>query len=226
MRSICLVLAVTSPTSSSRTPRQRAARSHQRASRGEGPCVWLFPNGYTISKSALMRFRRIISLSRVPNPLRAVRGKRGIFQVLLFAPAQDKWPPSPPLHAFVNLLPEAPEIIHGGDDRNGSHEPDGHLRHQINVKDETEEAQIEVPAVPADGQHGRHHRDNLYHHLQLAQLARLNREPFRSGNRTQPGNKELPSDDQHHDPYIHDIRHQSQQSDVACSDHQLVRSEE
>jgi len=53
------------------------------------------------SGRALMRFCGIIRF--------------GFLQRLLLPPAQDKRTPPAPLHSLVNLLPEAPEVIHGGD---------------------------------------------------------------------------------------------------------------
>src|SRR5438270_569351 len=156
-----------------------------------------------------MYFRGIIGLS--------------LLQSLLLAPAENKRTPSPPLHPLVDLLPEGPEIVDGRDDGNTHHEPDGHLRYQIDRQPEREEAEIESPDIPADGQNRRHHGDDLHHHLQLAQLTGLNGEAFRSGDGAQAGDQELPSDDQHHDPDVDNIRHQAKQGDIAGGDHQLVR---
>ena len=52
-----------------------------------------------LETTALVRLRRIIRFS--------------FLQRLLLPPAQDKWTALAPFHSLVNLLPEAPEVIHG-----------------------------------------------------------------------------------------------------------------
>jgi len=53
----------------------------------------------------------------LPGALVRLRGivRFSLLHRLLPAPAQNKRTPPPPLHPFVNLLPEAPEVIHGRD---------------------------------------------------------------------------------------------------------------
>src|SRR5712672_3834844 len=54
-------------------------------------------------------------------------------QCLLLSTAEDKWTTLASLHAFIDILPEAPEVIHRRNQRNGHHEPYGHARHQIYI---------------------------------------------------------------------------------------------
>src|SRR4029077_9445695 len=100
----------------------------------------------------------------------------GFLQRFFLAPAQDERTTPAALHSLVNFLPESPEVIDGGNDGDANHKPDGHFRYQVNRQHEREGAEMEGPYVPAYGQDGGNHGDDLHHHLELAQLAGFNGE--------------------------------------------------
>src|ERR1044071_7937030 len=166
-------------------------------------------NGDSGPRSASVRLRGIIRFS--------------LLHRFLPAPAQNKRTPPPPLHPLVNLLPEAPEVIDSRNQRDGHHEPNSHSRHKVYVQNEREHSQIEIPRVPAQGQNRGHHGDNLHHHFQLAQFAGFNGKAFRCTYPPQSADQKFSADNQHHHPYIHDVRAEAQQGDIAGVNHQGVR---
>ena len=70
--------------------------------------------------------------------------------------------------------------------------------------------------MPAVVENGGHHRDDLHHHLQLAQVAGVDGEPFGGGNGAQPAHQEFPPDHEHRDPGRHNRGIELHQGDKAA----------
>src|SRR5271154_730215 len=87
----------------------------------------------------------------------------------------------------VDLAPKGDEIIHCRNDRYQHHEVDSGDCNPLDGQNKP----AKMPRVPAVSQDDCHHRDDLDHRLELSQIARLNSEAFRTGNRTQATDQKL-----------------------------------
>ena len=93
--------------------------------------------------------------------------------------------------------------------------------------DADDEAAVEArepePILPAMGEDGGDHGDDLEDGFKLADLAGVDRKSLARGDRTQAAYQELSADDQHGNPGRHNPRTIRDQDDVGGRDHQLVR---
>src|ERR1700730_9657928 len=88
------------------------------------------------------------------------------------AAAQDKGATAALLHTPVNLRPEGDKVINRRYQRNTNHKPDGKICNPVHGE---EVVAIDWPLFPAMIKNNGDHRDNLNHHLELAQFAGLDR---------------------------------------------------
>src|SRR5260370_40589890 len=95
--------------------------------------------------------------------------------------------PAALLDAVVDVAPEAPEVLRGGNEGADDNEPEQNSRHRLERR---------VPS--SDNEYG--HRAHLQHHLRLSKGGCFDRESFSRGDVPQTENREFPSDDDHHHP--------------------------
>src|SRR3954447_21607364 len=115
-------------------------------------------------------------------------------------PAQDEGSAAALDHLPVNLGPKGGEVVHRGDERKDHHEPD---RHACDGMHRKEECFVNRPLQPAVCQDYGHYRYDLNHHLELTQIAGLDRKTLGGCNRTQTTDEELAPNDDNRDPGWH-----------------------
>src|SRR5260370_15114821 len=105
----------------------------------------------------------------------------------------------------VDLLPEADEVVDGGDDGDDGHPVDGGDGDEMNSNDVAASPVGKPdPVVPAVGEDGGDDGDNLDDGLELADLAGFDRETFSGGDGAQAGDEELTADHENGDPRLDD----------------------
>jgi hypothetical protein len=119
----------------------------------------------------------------------------------------------------IDLGPESDEIVHGGDDRDSDHEPDGHSCNEIDRDDEI----AEIPGLPVMVDNRRHYADDLHNHFQLAEIAGLDGKPFGRSDAAQSAYQELTTNDDYRYPGWDDARIELHQRDESRGNHQFVR---
>jgi hypothetical protein len=123
----------------------------------------------------------------------------------------------------VNLLPEADEVVDGGDDGDDGHPVDGGDGDEVDADDvASAEVREPDPVVPAVSQDGGDDGDDLDDGLELADLAGFDGEAFGGGDGAQPGDEELAADDEDGDPWLDDAGVVADEDDVAGGDKELV----
>ena len=118
----------------------------------------------------------------------------------------------------VDLLPEADEVVDGGDDGDDGHPVDSGDGDEVDADDEA----APIPVVPAVSEDGGDDRDDLDDGLELADLAGFDGEAFGGGDRAQARDEELAADDEDGDPGLDDAGVVADQDDVAGGDEKLV----
>src|SRR6266436_539211 len=95
--------------------------------------------------------------------------------------------PAALLDAVVDVAPEAPEVLCGGDERADDNEPKQDSRQRL-------ERRVPRP----DDEHG--HGAHLQYHLRFSKGGCFDRESLGRSDIAQPENREFPADDDHHHP--------------------------
>src|SRR6266446_7968052 len=95
--------------------------------------------------------------------------------------------PASLLDAVVDMAPEAPEVLCGGDERADAHQP----------KQDSREC-LERRVASSNDEHG--HGAHLQNHLRLSKGGRLDGESFSRSDIPQAENREFPADDDHYHP--------------------------
>ena len=114
------------------------------------------------------------------HPEQSAQSKDLLSRNILLLPTENKIivPLPTARRSAIDLPPEGHEVIHCRNRGNQRHEVDRCHRHWPHRHDEPSK----MPCIPAMRQNHRHHRHDLNHRLQLADVTCLNREPFSTGN--------------------------------------------
>jgi hypothetical protein len=118
----------------------------------------------------------------------------------------------------IDLRPETDEVVDRGDGGDQHREVDGGDGDPQDGDDDD----AKLPLIPLMGQDGGDDGDDLGDGFQLAQVAGLNGESLRGGNRTKAGDEELAADDHDGDPDFDDLRVVGDQGDERASNHDFV----
>jgi hypothetical protein len=123
----------------------------------------------------------------------------------------------------VDLLPEADEVVDGGDDGDDGHPVDGRYGDEVDADDvAAAQAGKPVPVVPAVGEDGGDDGDDLDDGLEFADLAGFDGEAFGCGDRAEAGDEELAAYDEDGDPGGDDAGVVGNEDNVGRGDHELV----
>jgi hypothetical protein len=123
----------------------------------------------------------------------------------------------------VDLLPEADEVVHRGDDGDDGHPVDGGDGDEVDADDEAAPPVGKPdPVVPTVGEDGGDDGDDLDDGLELADLAGFDGEAFGGGDGAQAGDEELAADDKDGDPWLDDVGVVADEDDVAGGDEEFV----
>src|SRR5437870_4733056 len=95
--------------------------------------------------------------------------------------------PAALLDAVVDVAPEAPEILGGGDDRADNHEPEQNSRQRLERR---------VPRADDEYRHGA----NLQNHFRFSKGGRFDGEPFRRSDIPQAEHRKLAANDDYYHP--------------------------
>src|ERR1700730_16951053 len=133
-------------------------------------------------------------------------------------PAEDEGAASALHHLAIDLRPERDKIIEGRGQRQKNHEPDGDNCDPVDGKNIRAYRPVFPTVVEDDGDHG----NNLHQHFEFAQIAGLNGEPFRGGNRTQTTHQKLARNNHYRDPGGNQAGVELNQRDESGGDKKLI----